>query len=105
MSEITININGGNNQILLNATHAEQHFHYDGVEPPSDSTAAEVGKVVATMCENEPLVDSDRIIKGSFIKLLLPFLSNVAKGRGIDNLRCCINDAWTSRRKALRHAK
>ena len=35
---ININIHGGNNQILPNATHAEQHFHYHttaAAEPPS----------------------------------------------------------------------
>lgn len=142
MPEITINISGGNNQILPNATHAEQHFHYHGVEAPpaiesksretandedrqrlslyinkeedldkylsllrTCRTAAEVGEVVATMCENEPQVDSERIVKGSFIKLLLPFLTHVTKGKGIDNLRCCINEAWASRRKALRNIK
>lgn len=141
MSEMTINIYGGTNQILPNATKAEQHFHYHGVEAPpaiesksretaNDAdrqrlslyinkeealdkylsllrtcrTAAEVGEVVATMCENEPQVDSDRIVKGG-IKLLLPFLTHVTKGKGIDNLRCCINEAWASRRKALRNIK
>ena len=29
---ININIHGGNNQILPNATHAEQHFHYHNTE-------------------------------------------------------------------------
>ena len=35
---VNINIHGGNNQILPNATHAEQHFHYHttaAAEPPS----------------------------------------------------------------------
>ena len=35
---VSINIHGGNNQILPNATHAEQHFHYhttEAAEPPS----------------------------------------------------------------------
>lgn len=35
---VNINIHGGNNQILPNATHAEQHFHYhttEAAEPPS----------------------------------------------------------------------
>ncbi len=31
MSDIIITVNGGNNQIMPNATHAEQHFHYHGV--------------------------------------------------------------------------
>lgn len=142
MSEITITVNGGNNQIMPNATHAEQHFHYHGAEhsPTTHSddqtsasdedrqrlsihikkeedldkyisllstckTATEVGEVVATMCENEPEIDSDRIVKRNFIRLLLPFIPNVEKGKGIDNLRIQINKAWTARKKALRNQK
>ena len=29
---ISINIHGGNNQILPNASHAEQHFHYHATD-------------------------------------------------------------------------
>ena len=142
MSDIIITVNGGNNQIMPNATHAEQHFHYHGVVPPPAAkpedksssngedrqrlsiyinkvedldkyisllstckTASEVGEVVATMCENEPDIDSDRIAKQSFIRLLLPFIPNVEKGKGIDNLRIQIDKAWTARKKALRNQK
>ena len=142
MSDITITIHGGNNQIMPNATHAEQHFHYHGAETmsaakPEDApsandeerqrlslyinkvedldkyisllstckTASEVGEVVATMCENESNIDSDRIAKESFIRLLLPFIPHVEKGKGIDNLRIQIDKAWTARRKALRNQK
>ena len=96
-SNIIFNISGGNNQILPNATKAEQHFYGDQfakealrngatAEPPltdderrlkvyvekEDSlrnyvaslkvckTAAEVGQVVAIMCENEPYLDEVR---------------------------------------------
>ena len=68
-------------------------------------TASEVGEVVATMCENEPNIDSDRIAKESFIRLLLPFIPHVEKGKGIDNLRIQIDKAWTARKKALRNQK
>lgn len=34
LTQIVINISGGNNRILPNATHIELHFHYHGVEPP-----------------------------------------------------------------------
>ena len=142
MSDITITVNGGNNQILPNATHAEQHFHYHGVgsSPAVESeeqassneedrqrlslyinkvedldkyisllatckTASEVGEVVALMCENEPNLDSTRIAKESFIRLLLPFIPNVGKGKGIDNLRIQIDKAWTARKKASRNQK
>ena len=67
--------------------------------------AAEVGEVVATMCENDPDIDSDRIVKQSFIHLLLPFIPNVEKGKGIDNLRIQIDKAWKARKKALRNQK
>ena len=142
MSDITITVNGGNNQILPNATHAEQHFHYHGVgsSPAVESeeqasgneedrqrlslyinkvedldkyisllatckTASEVGEVVALMCENEPNLDSTRIAKESFIRLLLPFIPNVEKGKGIDNLRIQIDKAWKARKKASRNQK
>ena len=142
MSDITITVNGGNNQILPNATHAEQHFHYHGVgsSPAVESeeqassneedrqrlslyinkvedldkyislfasckTASDVGEVVALMCENEPNLDSTRIAKESFIRLLLPFIPNVEKGKGIDNLRIQIDKAWTARKKASRNQK
>ena len=142
MSDITITVNGGNNQILPNATHAEQHFHYHGVgsSPAVESEeqasgneedrqrlslyinkvedldkyisllatckkASDVGEVVALMCENEPNLDSTRIAKESFIRLLLPFIPNVEKGKGIDNLRIQIDKAWTARKKASRNQK
>ena len=142
MSEITINIYGGNNLVMPNATHAEQHYHHHSEEPsPSENqalepspheeghqrlsiyinkvedlngyisllttckTASEVGEVIATMCENEPSIDSALIAKECFIRLLLPFIPNVEKGKGIDNLRIQIDKAWTARRKALRQQK
>lgn len=142
MSDIIITVNGGNNQIMPNATHAEQHFHYHGADTPpaaeseeqasgneedrqrfslyinkeedldkyisllaSCKTASEVGEVVALMCENEANLDSTRIAKESFIRLLLPFIPNVEKGKGIDNLRIQIDKAWTARKKSLRNQK
>ena len=35
------------------------------------------------------------IAKEKFIRLLLPFLVRLEKGKGIDNLRLNINEAWT----------
>ena len=142
MSDITITVNGGNNQILPNATHAEQHFHYHGVgsSPAVESeeqassneedrqrlslyinkvedldkyisllasckTASEVGEVVALLCEKEPKLDFTLIDKESVIRLLLPFIPNVEKGKGIDNLRIQIDKAWTARKKASRNQK
>ena len=139
-NNITFNIYGGSNQILPNATKAEQHFYGDqfakealrngtpGVEPLTDDerrllvyiekeeslrnyeaqlavceNAADVGKVVAMMCENEPLLDEQRIVKEEFIKTLLPFINGVEKGRGIDNLRVQINNAWSERKRTLRN--
>lgn len=65
-------------------------------------TAKEVGEVVATMCQNEETIYAELIVKADFIKLLLPFLTNLKSGKGIDNLRVYINDAWTARKKAIK---
>ncbi|MBO5624814.1 MAG: hypothetical protein J5953_03365 [Prevotella sp.] len=137
---ITFNIYGGSNQILPNATKAEQHFYGDQFAKealrkgaPSESpltdderrllvyvekeeslrnylahlaackTAADVGKVVALMCENEPHLDEVRIAKAEFIETLLPFITGVEKGKGIDNLRIQIDKAWQDRKHALRN--
>lgn len=129
-NNIIFNISGGNNQILPNATKAEQHFYGDQFAKealrkgiPADTpltdderrllmyveeeeslrnyvaslkackTAAEVGQVVAIMCENEPHLLKERVVKESFIGKLTPFLTGVEKGKGIDNLRAQINNA------------
>lgn len=137
---IIFNISGGNNQILPNATKAEQHFYGDqfakealrkgaAAEPPLTDgerrllmfiekeeslrnyvaqlavckNAAEVGKVVALMCENEPRLTAERIIKKEFIETLLPLIPGVEQGRGIDNLRIQINNAWQENKRILKN--
>ena len=137
---ITFNIYGGSNQILPNATKAEQHFYGDQFakealrngatdEPPltdeerrlavyvdteesvrnyvaslkACKTSAEVGQVVATMCENEFRIDEERIVTKAFIEVLLPFMTGVESGKGIDNIRNYINNAWAERKRALRN--
>lgn len=139
-NSIIFNISGGNNQILPNATKAEQHFYGDQfakealrngatAEPPltdderrlalfvekeeslhnyvaslsACKTAAEVGKVVAVMCENEPHLFESRVAKADFIEKLIPFLTNIEKGKGIDNLRIQIDNALQERKRALRN--
>ncbi len=139
-NNIIFNISGGNNQILPNATKAEQHFYGDqfakealhkGIptEAPltlderrllvyvekeeslrnyvaslkACQTAAEVGQLVATMCENEPRIDETRIVTKAFIETLLPFMTGVESGKGIDNIRNYINNAWAERKRAIRH--
>lgn len=139
-NNIIFNISGGNNQILPNATKAEQHFYGDQfakealrkgspeVSPLTDEerrlsmyveneemvrsyvaglkacrTAAEVGQVVATMCENEPRIDETRIVTKAFIEILVPFMTGVETGKGIDNIRNAINNAWAERKRALRN--
>lgn len=139
-SNIIFNISGGNNQILPNATKAEQHFYGDQfakealrkgspeVLPLTDEerrlamyvanedlvrsyvanikacqTAAEVGQVVATMCENEPRIDETRIVTKAFIEILVPFMTGVETGKGIDNIRNAINNAWAERKRTLRN--
>ena len=138
-SSVNINIYGGTNQILPNATKAEQHFHYEQGKPEvsapdepsrpwsSDderrlslyiekeetlrayiatlaacTNAQQVGEAVAEMCANEPKMDSELIVKEKFIRLLLPFLVRLEKGKGIDNLRVNINNAWLGRKRQLR---
>ena len=135
-NRIIFNISGGNNQILPNATKAEQHFYGDkfakealrkgtpAEAPLTDDerrllmfcekeeslrnyvaslnackTAAEVGRVVAVMCENEPQLNETRIAKQEFIQTLLPFLTDVEKGKGIDNLRVQIFNACQERKR------
>lgn len=66
-------------------------------------TAAEVGQVVAMMCQHEPTLDEVRIAKAEFIEKLLPFITGVEKGRGIDNLRIQIDNAWQERKRTLRN--
>ena len=136
---ITFNIYGGSNQILPNATKAEQHFYGDQFakealrkgehEVPSLTdderrllvyiekeeslrnyvaqlavckTAADVGQVVAMMCENESHLDEVRIAKENFIETLIPFITGVEKGKGIDNLRIQIDKAWQERKRTLK---
>ena len=134
MSDVTININGGNNQILPNATEAVQNFYGDLFaehilkkqdEDDESSTqkerlalyinkeningylaqigecnnATEFAKVVVQMCEQEPRLTQEEIVKERFIRLLLPFAKRLTKGKGIDNLRARINDAWAARPK------
>ena len=138
-SSVNINIYGGTNQILPNATKAEQHFYYHAeqpVTPASDTqprpwttdderrlslyidkeerlqayiatlaactTAQQAGEAVAEMCANEPKLDGELIVKEKFIRLLLPFLVRLEKGKGIDNLRVNINNAWMNRKRQLR---
>lgn len=134
MSDVTININGGNNQILPNATEAVQNFYGDQFaeyilkkQDEDDefftqkerltpyinkeningylaqigecNNATELAKVVVQMCEQEPRLTQEEIVKERFISLLLPFAKQLSKGRGIDNLRARINDAWAARPK------
>ena len=137
---ITFNIYGGSNQILPNATKADQHFYGDqfakdvlcngsiGEPPLTDDerrllvyiekeeslrnyiasltvckTAADVGKVVMMMYENEPRLTEEYIVKAEFIDKLLPFITSVEKGRGIDNLRSQINIALAEHKRIIRN--
>ena len=156
MADVTFNIYGGNNQILPNATKAEQNFYGDefaekilaekshdedlldlqsGKEQKDSSaplsedeqrlsiyinkvetlrgyitllrsckTARDLGEVVATMRQQEPTLTDELIVKQSFITLLLPFVPKWEKGQTIDNIRVAINNAWTTRKKAIRQA-
>ena len=139
---VTINIHGGNVQILPNATKAEQHFYFasDGASCSDRSlptrrweeedetrlsfyignkedlsayiatlaackTAREVGEAVARMCADAPKLTQEQVVKEKFIEVLLPFLTGVGKGKGIDNLRLHINDAWADYKKSRQKSK
>lgn len=60
-------------------------------------TATELAKAVVEMAELEPRLTTEEIVKGRFIRLLLPFATNITKGTSIDNVRQRINDAWAHR--------
>ena len=66
-------------------------------------TAADVGRVVVIMSENEPRLTEERIVKEDFIEKLLPFITNVQNGRGIANLRVQINNALAEHKRISRN--
>lgn len=68
-------------------------------------TAAEVGEVVATLCDREDRINSALAVKECFISLLLPFLTGLERGKGIDNLRVQINEALAKQRRASRQKR
>ncbi len=70
----------------------------------SCKSARDLGEVVATMCQQEPSITEELIVKQSFITLLLPFVPKWEKGQTIDNIRVAINNAWDARKKAIRQA-
>ncbi len=75
---VSINIHGGNNQILPNATHAEQHFHYhttEAAEPPSRTC----------------IYNNVYAVKAAFFTNLLPYCPNFKSGKTESNIRAQIN--------------
>ena len=62
-------------------------------------SATELAKVVVSIAQQDSKLTPEEIVKEHFIKLLLPFASKLTKGKGIDNLRARINDAWSTRPK------
>ena len=65
-------------------------------------TAGDVGEIVALMCENEPRLTEERIVKAKFIETLIPLIPGVEQGRSIDNLRIQIDKAWQGHKRALK---
>ena len=119
---VNITIHGGNNQILPNATHAEQHFHYhttEAAEPPSRTciynnvyidapyiaklrecyTATDLAKVVKEMVQDEeiPYLDKVLAVKAAFFKNLLPFCPNLRTGITDSNIRTQINNELSTK--------
>lgn len=62
-------------------------------------SATELAKVVVSIVQQDSKLTPEEIVKERFIKLLLPFAPKLTKGKGIDNLRARINDAWSTRPK------
>ena len=62
-------------------------------------SATELAKVVVSIAQQDSKLTPEEIVKERFIKLLLPFAAKLTKGKGIDNLRARINDAWSTRPK------
>ena len=54
--------------------------------------ASEAGGIVATMVDRGDIT-KEQAVKQVFIEKLVPFLTSVTKGTGIDNLRTQINNA------------
>ena len=129
MSDITITIHGGNNQILPNATEAIQNFYVgeycgetSGLMPETIRfrayinkeedlerylaqivecrTVTELAQVILVMQENELKITPEEMVKERFIRLFLPITPRITKGKSVSNIRARINDAWSSR---LRH--
>lgn len=123
-ANIVFNISGGNNQVLPNATHAEQHFHFHNgeVEPSGVASrlaiyinkvedqqrftallrtchsAAEVGRVVVTIVQEVSGLTIDTAKTEPFITILLSLATGVIKGATIPNFRKAIENAWFNRK-------
>ena len=124
-ASIIFQISGGNNQILPNATKAEQNFYGDKyieeVLKPKDeteeaqlspeatrlslyvaklsvcSTAKDIALVVMDMVNDQDVkVDQYNMVKQEFIQVLQPLAPKVTCK--VDNIRKYINEAWYSRK-------
>ena len=99
---ININIHGGNNQILPNATHAEQHFHYHNTEAayqPSRTRIYNNVEVDAGYIEqlHKCYTAANLAVKAEFFTNLLPFCPNLKKGKTECNIRAHINNELASK--------
>ena len=120
---VNIHINGGNNQILPTATHAEQHFHYHTTETMADEpacvriydnvyvekpyilrlrqciTARDLAEVVADMVRDPGIAYLDDVlaVKAEFILSVMTFCMNLRRGTSISNLRTYINKALATK--------
>ena len=109
MSDITITIHGGNNQILPNATEAIQNFYvgeYCGETSleEGDGRSGLMPETIRFRAYINKEEDLERylaqMVKERFIRLFLPIPPRITKGKSVSNIRARINDAWSSR---LRH--
>ena len=63
--------------------------------------ASEAGGIVATMVDRGDIT-KEQAVKQAFIEKLVPFLTGMTKGTGIDNLRTQINNALLDHKDLLR---
>lgn len=123
-TQIIFNISGGNNQVLPNATHAEQNFHYHNGEMELSGiasrlaiyinkvedqqrfaallrkcqSASEIGRVMVTMVQEVPGLTIDTAKTEPFITILLSLATGVTSGATVPNFRKAIDNAWFNRK-------
>lgn len=82
-TRIVINISGGNNQILPNATHAEQHFYGGRCVDPSQPVATEAMSSVPNLISRFAIYINNEEMRNRFTTQLRACLSAAEVGRTV----------------------